>query len=63
MKTEKQTKNFLSGKDEIILTDELIEKLVKEKKWGDVKTLKEMANMGAKWNTERNSVVFPTNFL
>ena len=63
MKTEKQINDFLSGKDEVILTDELIEKLVKEKKWGDVKTLKELANMGAKWNVERNSVVFPTNFL
>ena len=63
MKAEKQTDDFLSGKDEIILTDELIEKLVKEKKWGDAKTLKELASMGAKWNTKRNSVVFPTNFL
>jgi hypothetical protein len=62
MKTEKQINDFLSGKDEVILTDELIEKLVKEKKWGDVKTLKEMANKGAKWNIRRNSIIFSTNF-
>ena len=32
--------DFFSGKDEVELTDELIEKLVKEKKWKDEKSLK-----------------------
>ena len=55
--------DFYSGKNEIELTDSLINKLVKENKWGDVKSLKEMREVGAKWNTKRNSVVFPTEFL
>tara|TARA_R110000803_G_scaffold181557_1_gene243966 strand:+ start:47 stop:232 length:186 start_codon:yes stop_codon:yes gene_type:complete len=49
--------DFYSGKDEVELTSELIEKLVKEKKWSDVESLKEMADEGAKWNIVRNSVV------
>ncbi len=59
----KEMIDFYSGKDEVKLTNELIEKLVKENKWGDVKSLKEMADMGAKWNTVRNSVVFPLDFF
>ena len=55
--------DFYSGKNEVELTDELINKLVKEKKWGDVKSLKEMAEMGAKWNVIRNSVVFPADLF
>ena len=50
--------DFLSGKDEVELTDELIIKLVAENKWGDIESLKEMAELGAKWNVKRNSVVF-----
>ena len=41
------------------LTDTLIKKLVKEKKWGDVESLKHFRDMGARWNVERNSVVMP----
>lgn len=52
-----------SGKNEIKLTNELIEQIVKEKKWGNVKSLKEMADMGAKWNVKRNIVVFPAEFF
>lgn len=59
----KEMQDFFSGKNEIELTNELIEQLVKDKKWGDVKSLKELRDMGAKWNTEKNSVVFPSEFL
>ena len=57
---EQEMKNFYSGNDEVELTHELIIKLVKEKKWADVESLKEM---GAKWNVKRNSVVFTTEFF
>jgi hypothetical protein len=57
MKTEKEVIDFFIQKHEIELTDELILELVKEKKWGDVKSLKEMRKMGAKWNTKNNSIV------
>ena len=42
------------------LTDILIETLVKEKKWGDVESLKYFRDMGAAWNVERNSIVMPS---
>jgi hypothetical protein len=48
----------LQTNHEIELTDELIEQIVKDKKWGNVDSLKQLREMGAKWNTERNSVVF-----
>lgn len=57
MKTEKEVIDFFIQKHEIELTDELILELVKEKKWGDVESLKEMRKMGAKWNTINNSIV------
>jgi len=56
--TNKEKLDFTSGKHEVELTDDLINQIVKEKKWGDVKSLEEMKEIGAKWNTERNSVVF-----
>jgi len=52
-----KTDNFPSGVDEVEITDELIKKLVEEKKWGDPKILKEFAEKGAKWNIKRNSLV------
>ena len=55
--------DFLSGENEVELTDELIEQIVKDKKWGDVKSLKEMKTLGAKWNVKRGSVVFPSEFF
>ena len=58
----KQNKDFFSGKDEVELTDQLIEQLVKDKKWGDIKSLKEMRDKGAKWNVKRNSVVLTEFF-
>jgi len=60
---ENTIEDFYSGKNEIDLTDELIEQIVKDNKWGDVKSLKELSDMGAKWNTVRNSVVFPAEFF
>jgi len=50
-------KDLLNDKNEVELTDELIKQLVDEKKWGDEKSLKKMAEMGAKWNIKRNSLV------
>jgi hypothetical protein len=61
--TNKEREDFYSGKDEVELTDELIEQIVKEKKWSDTKSLKDMRKDGAKWNVVRNSVVFPMEFL
>lgn len=54
----KEIEDLHSGKYEVHLTDELITQLVKEKKWKDEKSLKEMRELGAKWNTKRNSLVF-----
>ena len=58
-----EQKRFFSGIDEVELTDELIEAIVKQKKWRDENSLREMKKMGGKWNTERNSVVFPAEEL
>ena len=54
----KEMEELHSGKYEVPLTDELITQLVKEKKWKDEKSLKEMRGIGAKWNTRRNSLIF-----
>ena len=56
--TEQDIKDLFSGNNEVELTDELIEKLVKEGKWSDVKSLKELREKGAKWNIVRNSLIF-----
>ena len=48
---------LMSGVHEVELTDELIKELVESKKWGDVESLKQMADMGAKWNLSRNSII------
>lgn len=60
---EQDYKDLFSGNDEVELTDELIESLVKEKKWVDAKSLKGMRGMGGRWNVKRNSVVFPAEFF
>ena len=63
LKTNKMNKNVKemldlhSGKDEIEITEELIQKLIEEKKWKDPNSLRHFAKMGAKWNIERNSVI------
>jgi hypothetical protein len=46
-----------SGKDEVEITEELITKLIEEKKWKDENSLRHFAKMGAKWNLKRNSVI------
>ena len=60
---KQEIKDYYSGKDEVELTEELIIKLVKEKKWKDINSLTEMKKIGAKWNIKRNSVVFPADFF
>ena len=57
--------DYFSGKDEVELTDEFIKKLVSENKWGDgdIKALTEMRDKGGKWNTKRNSIVFPVEYF
>ena len=55
--TEQDIKDLFSGNNEVELTDKLIEKLVKEGKWADVKSLKELREKGAKWNIVRNSLI------
>ena len=59
----KKMQDIFSDENEVELTDELIEQIVKDKKWGDVKSLKEMKTLGAKWNVKRGSVVFPSEFF
>jgi hypothetical protein len=59
----KEMQEIFMGTNQVELTDELIEQLVKDEKWGDVKSLKEMRDLGGKWNTKRNSIMFPTEFL
>lgn len=61
--TKKEIEEFYSGKNEVELTDEFIQQLVKDKKWGDEKSLKGFRDKGAKWNLKRNSVIFPTEFV
>ena len=58
--TTKEKQDFISGKDEVELTDELIAQIVKDGKWSCAQSLRTMRDAGAKWNTKRNSVVFPT---
>tara|TARA_R100000773_G_C4136206_1_gene64796 strand:- start:73 stop:261 length:189 start_codon:yes stop_codon:yes gene_type:complete len=60
---KQEIKDFYEGNDEVELTDELITKLVKDRKWGDSESLNQMKKMGAKWNVKRDSLVFPTEFL
>ena len=60
---KKDLEDFYSGKNEVELTDELIQQLVKDKKWSDVESLKELRDEGWKWNVLRNSAVSPTDFI
>jgi hypothetical protein len=57
MKKNKESDSLINGLHEVKLTDELIKKLVEEKKWHSVESLKQMADMGAKWNLSRNSII------
>ena len=60
---KKDFEDFYSGKNEVELSDELIEQLVKDKKWPDIESLKELRDEGWKWNVLRNSAVTPTEFM
>ena len=53
----KKKDESLDAKYEVELTDELIKEIVKKKKWGDERSLKEYAKIGAKWNLKRNSLI------
>lgn len=54
-----ELKRFISGSDEVELTDELIKDIVQRKKWGDEESLKEWRERGAMWNIKRDSLVLP----
>lgn len=58
-----EIKDIFFGNNQVELTDDLIEKLVNEKKWRDKESLIEMREMGAKWNLQRNSLIFPTELF
>jgi len=60
---KKKLKDFFTGKDEIELTDELIDIIIKEKKWGDKEFLIELREQGAKWNIKTNSLVMDIEFF
>lgn len=55
---QSELQDFLSGNDEVELTDELIETLVRENEWRDAESLKKLRDEGAKWNKKRKSIVF-----
>jgi hypothetical protein len=57
MKKNEKIESLFNGKSEVELTDELIKKIVEQKKWGSEESLREMAKIGAKWNLKRNSIV------
>jgi len=58
-----EIKDIFFGNNQVELTDDLIEKLVNEKKWRDKESLIEMREMGAKWSLKRNTLIFPTELL
>tara|TARA_R110000803_G_C11809871_1_gene300507 strand:- start:427 stop:603 length:177 start_codon:yes stop_codon:yes gene_type:complete len=51
-------KDFYLGTHEVELTKELINTIVRENKWSSIESLEEMRDIGAKWNTERDSLIF-----
>jgi hypothetical protein len=58
MKNLIEMADFLSGKNEVELTNELIEKIVKDGFWSDVQSLKEIRDEeNVKWNLEKNSLI------
>ena len=58
MKNLIEMADFLSGKNEVELTNELIEKIVKDGYWSDVQSLKEIRDEeNVKWNLEKNSLI------
>lgn len=61
METLKDKLSIFSGVDEVELTDEVIEQIVKEKK-GNYEGLKAFQKMGATWNTKRKSIFLPDEY-
>jgi len=49
--------SILKGQ-ELELTEELMKEIVEQKKWSTIESLRQLKEMGAKWNVERNSLVF-----
>lgn len=51
-------KKYIPDNSLIELTDLVIKKIVSEKKWADVRTLKQMADLGAMWSKSKNTITF-----
>lgn len=62
MKFNKEIDDFLSGIDEIDLSDKLIDYLVNNNIFPNRTLLLDAKDKGAKWNTKRNSLVFTDLF-
>jgi len=52
----KEKLRLFTGIDEVELTDELIQQIVKDKKW-KYEDLKQFQKEGATWNNHRNSII------
>jgi uncharacterized protein (DUF4415 family) len=63
MTAQEQVDSIFSGKYEIELTEKLIKELVSNNLWGDEDSLRAFRQDGAKWNTKRNSIVYPAKFI
>mgnify|MGYP006928199727 CR=1 FL=1 len=50
---------YYSGVDEVELTEDVIDGIIKMNLWGDKESLRELREEGGKWNTLRHSVTFP----
>jgi len=59
---ENNLDEYFSGKHEVEITNELIQKLNFELDI-DINVLQEAKEMGAKWNVIRESIVFPTELF
>jgi hypothetical protein len=61
MDTLKDKLRIFSGVDEVELTDEIIDQIVKETKW-KYEDLKQFQKDGATWNTKRKSIFLPDEY-
>tara|TARA_R110000772_G_scaffold212359_1_gene322889 strand:- start:128 stop:316 length:189 start_codon:yes stop_codon:yes gene_type:complete len=57
--TQEEQLRYYSGVDEVELTNEVIEEILKLNLWGNRKSLEMLRDEGGKWNTRRHSVTFP----
>lgn len=62
MDTQKDKLRMFSGVDEVELTDEIINQILKDIKWLKYKDLKELQKNGATWNTKRKSIFLPDEY-